>query len=191
MTLAISLFVHGEAVRFNRGKLRPGDYDFKYMKGSDGNIYPYVSSQCFKRYWREALPNPPSPVTRGKNKKGEEINQVYTDGNPIRYVDDDLFGYMIAGAEEEAGESPTETTEEEKLVTLQDIDSEGFDESVFTAEDMSDPNLFLEAIRNSDNPFAVYLAGQFSSEAKRRMEKHNTNQPMPADLRNVILEEIN
>ena len=52
MTVAMSLLVHGEAVRFNRGQSRGDDFDFKYMKGRDGREYPYVSSQCFKKYWR-------------------------------------------------------------------------------------------------------------------------------------------
>jgi hypothetical protein len=90
MTLAMSLLIHGEAVRFNRGQSRGDDFDFKYMRGRDGNVYPYVSSQCYKRYWRESLPGPFSPIIREKDKAGNEKNQAFTSGNPIQFIDDDL-----------------------------------------------------------------------------------------------------
>ena len=102
--IAMSLLVHGEAVRFNRGQSRGDDYDFKYMRGRDGREYPYVSSQCYKKYWRESLPLPFSPIIREKDAAGKEKNQAFTAGNPIRYLDDDLFGYMIAGATETGDE---------------------------------------------------------------------------------------
>jgi len=103
-TIALSLLIHGEAVRLNRGKAQADGFDFKYMSGK-GGIFPYVSSQCFKKYWRESLPRPYSPITRGKNAAGNEKNQVYTDGNPVSYIDDDLFGYMRAGANSEEATS--------------------------------------------------------------------------------------
>lgn len=182
MTLAMSLFIHGEAVRFNRGKTRPGDYDFKFMRGSDGSVYPYVSSQCFKRYWRESLPTPPSPIIRARGKKGEGKNQVYTEGNPIVYADDDLFGYMIAGAEEEKVE--------EESVAPEDV--EEVDESLFTAEDISDPNAFLQRLRDSENPFAKSLMEHFSNDKARiEIDKHNTDYSMPDDLLQRILDELN
>ncbi len=72
MTVAISLLVHGEAVRFNRGQSRGDDYDFKYMMGRDGKVYPYVSSQCFTRYWRGAFPGTsrPNNPTKGGSCNG-------------------------------------------------------------------------------------------------------------------------
>lgn len=57
--------------------------------------YPYVSAQAFRRWVRDSLPaaEPRSPVTReGQGKK----QQAYTDGRPDLYLDDDLFGYMVA-----------------------------------------------------------------------------------------------
>lgn len=55
--------------------------------------YPYVSGQAWRRWWREVLYEDfgwtPSPVTR-------DPKSAYTEGNPIRYADDDLFGYMAA-----------------------------------------------------------------------------------------------
>ena len=57
--------------------------------------FPYVSAQAFRRWVRDSLPaaEARSPVTReGQGKK----QQAYTAGRPDRYLDDDLFGYMVA-----------------------------------------------------------------------------------------------
>src|SRR5437868_9583464 len=118
MAIAMSVLVHGEAVRFNRGKSSREDFDFKYLRGADGKVYPYVSSQCYKKHWREALSTPPSPIHRGKSSAGRGENQAYTDGNPIDYADDDLFGYMVAGAEDLGDENVIEGTETESEVPL-------------------------------------------------------------------------
>jgi len=105
----MSILIHGEAVRFNRGKSRTDDFDFKYLRGYDGKVFPYVSSQCFKKYWREALTSLPSPVIR------QGRNQAFTLGDPVNFVDDDLFGYMVAGADAET-EEDTEATESSEAV---------------------------------------------------------------------------
>lgn len=73
----------------------------KYMRiGWDR--YPYVSAQAFRRWLRDSMPTDESrsPVFRsGTGKK----QQAYTDGRPDLYLDDDLFGYMVAV--KEAGET--------------------------------------------------------------------------------------
>lgn len=59
------------------------------------DIYPYVSAQAFRRWLRDSLPagEPRSGVTRsGTGKK----QQAYTEGRPDRFLDDDIFGYMVA-----------------------------------------------------------------------------------------------
>lgn len=58
-------------------------------------VYPYVSAQAFRRWLRDSLPagEPRSAVVRsGKGKQ----QQAYTAGRPDRFLDDDLFGYMVA-----------------------------------------------------------------------------------------------
>ncbi|EAX48298.1 CRISPR-associated autoregulator, DevR family [Thermosinus carboxydivorans Nor1] len=64
----------------------------KAIKSKDG-IYPYVSAQAFRYWWRESLKDIPgwtaSPIYR-------ESDIAYTDANPIIYAEDDLFGYMRA-----------------------------------------------------------------------------------------------
>src|SRR6266511_6051273 len=61
----------------------------------NGETYPYVSAQAFRYWLRTSLEQLPetgwkaAPVYR-------ESKVAYTDANPIRYWDDDLFGYMRA-----------------------------------------------------------------------------------------------
>ncbi|MEW9534157.1 type I-B CRISPR-associated protein Cas7/Cst2/DevR [Microbispora sp. NPDC049125] len=59
------------------------------------DVYPYVSAQAYRRWLRDSLPasEPASPVVRsGSGQK----QQAYTNGRPDLYLDDDLFGYMVA-----------------------------------------------------------------------------------------------
>jgi CRISPR-associated protein Cst2 len=60
-------------------------------KGKD--VYPYVSSQAWRYWWRETLANKfnweMSPITREKKI-------AFTSANPFQYPDDDIFGYMRA-----------------------------------------------------------------------------------------------
>ena len=69
--------------------------------------YPYVSAQAFRYWLRDTLAQTPdwlahtAPVFR-------EAKVAYTDANPIKYWDDDLFGYMRAeGKKSSAKDSRT------------------------------------------------------------------------------------
>jgi len=57
------------------------------------NVYPYVSGQAFRNWWRETLREKfdwkLSPIVREKKI-------AFTEANPIDYPDDDIFGYMRA-----------------------------------------------------------------------------------------------
>ncbi len=59
----------------------------------NGRTYVYVSGQAWRSWWRESLQKNQewelSPVTR-------DSKIAYTDANPIKYADDDVFGYMKA-----------------------------------------------------------------------------------------------
>jgi CRISPR-associated protein Cst2 len=59
------------------------------------HTYPYVSAQALRRWWRDSLPTNEtrSPVYRSGQGKNQ---QAYTAGRGDRFLDDDLFGYMIA-----------------------------------------------------------------------------------------------
>ncbi len=64
----------------------------KKIKTKSG-IFPYVSAQAFRYWWRQALLDvagwTASPIFR-------EEKIAYTDANPIDYAEDDIFGYMRA-----------------------------------------------------------------------------------------------
>lgn len=64
-------------------------------KGRD--VYPYVSGQAVRYWWRETLAKKfgwnLSPIERVKKI-------AYTTADPIEYNDDDMFGYMKAAKEE-------------------------------------------------------------------------------------------
>lgn len=84
----------------------------KMISTKAGN-FPYVSAQAF-RYWlrttlEERVPEwKASPIFR-------EEKIAYTDANPIRYWDDDLFGYMRA-----PGKSDTAKKSREQMTMLED-----------------------------------------------------------------------
>ncbi|HEY0698481.1 MAG TPA: type I-B CRISPR-associated protein Cas7/Cst2/DevR [Micromonospora sp.] len=63
-------------------------------------VYPYVSAQAFRRWLRDTmteLGSLPSPTERVGKKQGK-AQKATTAADPIRYADDDLFGYMKATA---------------------------------------------------------------------------------------------
>lgn len=62
--------------------------------------YPYVSAQAFRRWLRETmieLGSVPSPTERVGKKEGK-AQKATTMADPVRYADDDLFGYLKATA---------------------------------------------------------------------------------------------
>jgi CRISPR-associated protein Cst2 len=68
----------------------------KFIRSKQGR-FPYVSAQAFRYWLRTTLENSPelewkaAPIFR-------EQKIAYPDANPIRYWDDDLFGYMRAAS---------------------------------------------------------------------------------------------
>lgn len=101
------------------GTLAENAVGVKYIRTREG-AYPYVSAQAFRYWLRSTLERGPwnwrsAPVYR-------EEKVAYTDANPIRWWDDDLFGYMRApskrasaasareGDSSRAGETPTAET---------------------------------------------------------------------------------
>jgi len=77
----------------------------------NGEQLPYVSSQAIRRALRdkiEELGHTISPVGQSSTDKGAPKTAL----NPIKYIDDDLFGYMDAkaGADGEAGTSNVRTS---------------------------------------------------------------------------------
>lgn len=88
----IALDITAGAPNNGRGENNVGEVK-QLMAGRDR--HPYVSAQAFRRWLRDSLPasEPRSPVTKvGSGQR----QQAYTGGRPDRYLDDDLFGYMVA-----------------------------------------------------------------------------------------------
>ena len=80
----------------NAGKNNTSNFDNavatkKILK--NGRFFTYVSGQAWRYWWRETLKQnynwKLSPITR-------ESKIAFTDANPIKYPDDDVFGYMKA-----------------------------------------------------------------------------------------------
>ncbi|MFK7948050.1 MAG: type I-B CRISPR-associated protein Cas7/Cst2/DevR [Saprospiraceae bacterium] len=78
--------------------------DTTYKNGVDtkrisknGETYVYVSGQAWRYWWRDTLQKSfgweLSPITRDKSI-------AFTNANPLKYPDDDVFGYMRAAKEE-------------------------------------------------------------------------------------------
>ncbi|OJX87798.1 MAG: type I-B CRISPR-associated protein Cas7/Cst2/DevR [Paludibacter sp. 47-17] len=63
----------------------------------EGKSYVYVSGQAWRYWWRDTLQKTfnweLSPITR-------DSKIAFTAANPIKYADDDIFGYMKAATEE-------------------------------------------------------------------------------------------
>ena len=104
MVLATGLMlIDAPASALNNAGIEPGRWDenkvvVKKIRLRGREEYPYVSGQAFKRWWRDTLHNrfgwPESPITR-------EENVAYTEANPVKYEEDDVFGYMLAPAKKE------------------------------------------------------------------------------------------
>jgi CRISPR-associated protein Cst2 len=96
--------------------------EVKQIRARDG-IYPYVSAQSFRYWLRGTLTG--LARTNGVDWKSAPIYReskiAYTDADPIKWYDDDLFGYMRAESkradaqarrqtdESRAGETPVST----------------------------------------------------------------------------------
>ena len=80
----------------------------------NGNSYVYVSGQAWRFWWREALVRQfnwiMSPITR-------EGKIAFTEANPQKFPDDDIFGYMRAATEEVIDEKTGKSKKENITVT--------------------------------------------------------------------------
>jgi CRISPR-associated protein Cst2 len=91
------LAVYAPASALNNGKGEDNIGQVKAVRVG-AREYPYATAQAF-RYWlrdtmAQLLPDwPASPIYRSGAGARQ---QAFTEGNPLRYWDDDLFGYMRA-----------------------------------------------------------------------------------------------
>ena len=75
------------------GRLFDNVAGVKAIRTKDG-VYPYVSAQAFKYWLRTTLEKADLGWQAAPIYREEKV--AYTDANPIRWWDDDLFGYMRA-----------------------------------------------------------------------------------------------
>ena len=91
------LLIDAPLSALNNARVERGVYvnkvPVKKVKVRGGIEYPYVSGQAFKRWWRETIHDKfawtPSQIYR-------EEKIAYTEANPIKCEEDDIFGYMLA-----------------------------------------------------------------------------------------------
>lgn len=84
--------------------------EVKKVSAPDG-IYPYVSAQA-ARYWLRTTLEVADDIEWHASPLRREAKVVYTDANPLRWDDDDLFGYMRApGKNADAKKSRGEGTQ--------------------------------------------------------------------------------
>jgi CRISPR-associated protein Cst2 len=93
----------------------------KFIRTKEG-LLPYVSAQAF-RYWLRATLANDSEWARHTAPIFRESKVAYTDGNPLEYWDDDLFGYMRAeskktSAKEARGEDASRVSETETKTSI-------------------------------------------------------------------------
>jgi CRISPR-associated protein Cst2 len=95
------------------GRLFDNVAGVKVIRTREG-AYPYVSAQAF-RYWLRTTLEKYNPEWKSAPIWREQ-KVAYTDANPIKYWDDDLFGYMRVGSKQReadegrATETPTAET---------------------------------------------------------------------------------
>ncbi|MHA1812440.1 MAG: type I-B CRISPR-associated protein Cas7/Cst2/DevR [Candidatus Thorarchaeota archaeon] len=91
------VFIDAWAAALNNAGAQPSERTDNIVRTKvfwrEGQAYPYVSGQAWRYWWRMTLVDKlgwtPSPVTR-------ERKIAYTQADPLRYPDDDIFGYMRA-----------------------------------------------------------------------------------------------
>jgi CRISPR-associated protein Cst2 len=90
-----SIIIHAPASALNNAQSsKEGKQNLTVVKkivAADG-VYPYVSAQAFRHWVREALVPEADWKASPLAKDGAVIR---SEGNPVDYYDDDLFGYMV------------------------------------------------------------------------------------------------
>lgn len=108
----------------NRGAI-PNERDenttgVKAISTKEGS-YPYVSAQAYRYWLRTTLETRIPSWQKAPIFKEDKI--AYTDGNPLRWWDDDLFGYMRAQSTKESAKTKrsTDTSRQGETETLETI----------------------------------------------------------------------
>ncbi len=86
----------------------------KVIRSKDG-VYPYVSAQAFRYWLRQSLQATVSDWQAAPIYREEKV--AYTDANPIKWWDDDLFGYMRAPSKKKSAEEKRKADDSRKNET--------------------------------------------------------------------------
>ncbi|SCK12562.1 type I-B CRISPR-associated protein Cas7/Cst2/DevR [Streptomyces sp. WMMB 322] len=100
--LAGKMVLAVEAGAPNNGRGEETKAKVKYARVR-GKMHPYISAQAARRWARDGMVElgaVPSPVERVGKAQGK-AQKANTAADPVRYADDDLFGYMRAGAKKD------------------------------------------------------------------------------------------
>ncbi|HON36467.1 MAG TPA: type I-B CRISPR-associated protein Cas7/Cst2/DevR [Methanothrix sp.] len=93
----------------NLGAIEGERYDnstgVKVIRTNEG-FYPYISAQAFRYWLRQTLQQSDFGWKSAPVYREEKI--AYTDANPIKWWDDDLFGYMRAPSKRESAKAKRE-----------------------------------------------------------------------------------
>lgn len=90
----------------------------KKVSDVDGQDYIRVSGQSMKYHIRNIWREEGLPVSeiRARAEKGEKI--IVSSGDPVKYIDDDLFGYMLAGVSGEKNRKRTAAVRMNGMISL-------------------------------------------------------------------------
>lgn len=117
----------------------------KKIQMADGSEYPYKSSQAIRRDLREQLAvmgEKLSETERAKQTKGAATTQ----GKPQEYIDDDLFGFMLADKETVKRTSPVRVS---PLISLEPYRGElDFATNYMGVKAGGNPNIFESEIHS-------------------------------------------
>lgn len=99
---ATAAFLNGAGMAAGENKNVVVPKTFFEQNGNRKEQVPYVSAQAFRRWLRDTVNEenkwPPSELRGVKTSDKGSTSKISTELNPIDFPEDDLFGYMSAGA---------------------------------------------------------------------------------------------
>jgi CRISPR-associated protein Cst2 len=85
----------------------------KKVECADGSFHPYISGQALRHYIRKTMKDILADQSKGEmemspeNAGPDKKSPVLTEGDPRKYIDDDLFGFMRAIKEDRSKKKST------------------------------------------------------------------------------------
>jgi CRISPR-associated protein Cst2 len=117
----------------------------KKIQAADGKEYPYKSSQAIRRDLREQLAVLGEELSEAETAK-QPKGAATTLGKPQQYIDDDLFGFMLADKETVKRTSPVRVS---PLISLEEYRGElDFATNYMSVKAGGTPNIFESEIHS-------------------------------------------